>query len=102
MKASREGETAIAVLLLNKHADIDALFEVSVSRMHDSSIHIYMVPQQTQSSALHEAARRAHKDVVELLVEKGANIELRDKVKQKSYSPLKRFWDTSVHKKLHC
>ena len=41
-----------------------------------------MSSQQTQTSALHKAARRAHKDVVELLVEKGADKELRDKVKQ--------------------
>ena len=39
-----------------------------------------MSPQQTQGSALHKAAQRAHKDVVELLVEKGADIELGDKV----------------------
>ena len=35
---------------------------------------------QNQESALHKAAWRAHKDVVELLVENGADLELRNKV----------------------
>ena len=33
MKASREGETAIAVLLLNKNAKINAVSEVSASQL---------------------------------------------------------------------
>lgn len=37
-------------------------------------------PQQRQESALHKAAKRAHKEVVELLVEKKANLDPRDKV----------------------
>ena len=36
---------------------------------------------QKEESALHKAAWRAHKDVVELLVEHGADIQLRDRVR---------------------
>ena len=37
-------------------------------------------PKQNKHSALHSAARRAHKGVLELLVKNKAKMELKDKV----------------------
>ena len=41
---------------------------------------LFWALKQSEKSALHKAARRAHKDVMELLVKHGADIKLRDKV----------------------
>ena len=47
---------------------------------HNKQNNIIMDFIQRRESALHKAAWRAHKDVVELLVENEADKELRDKV----------------------
>ena len=52
---------------------VQSVFMTGESQLYDE-------PQQNQRSALHKAAWRAHIDVVELLVENGADIEQKDKV----------------------
>ena len=85
MKASAQGETDIVITLLDSNADVNAIDKlVSVVPIIMNIIVLLMVIvliyRQNQQSALHKAARSVHKDVVEVLVEKGAKIELKDKV----------------------
>ena len=67
--AAQEGHLQLVEYLLNHGADID---EVGIEHPTDERF------REDMGSALHRAAHRGHGDVVRLLLERGANVNLKD------------------------
>ena len=67
--AAEEGKLTMLKFLLDKGADID---EMGIEHPTDERY------KEDVGSALHRAVEGRHKDIVRFLIEKGANVNLRD------------------------
>lgn len=67
----------LVLLLINRGANL----EIKTWVWFESHLIGTFIPSQHGETCLHLACQHGHKDIVSFLLEKGANIETRDKVK---------------------